>query len=229
MENATDTYHGEPTHASYVEHLARMNKEYLKEGVGEPEDSVVLNDGMLTNDLGNGHTVIETHGFFGRPIAKWHPSFGADGKREIDAVYKELVERLGPEKAERAAHWNFNVLIFPNLAIVDVHTTNIRTITPISPDEMLVRNTTIAPADETPALRRIRLSNTMEFLGPGGFGSPDDVAALEACQRGYHTKNGHEWNDISGGMKMNKTAGGELCLRTYWKRWNEVLTEGEAN
>ena len=41
----------------------------------------------------------------------------------------------------------------------------------------------------------------MDFLGPAGFGTPDDVEAIEAAQRGYKGAEDYGgWNDISAGV-----------------------------
>ncbi|MGE0827765.1 MAG: hypothetical protein AB7O04_00240 [Hyphomonadaceae bacterium] len=68
----------------------------------------------------------------------------------------------------------------------------------------------------------------VEFLGPAGFGSPDDGAALEACQRGYHMDSA-VWNDISGGMLDGADPGdSELTLRVFWSQWDKVM-RGDAS
>jgi p-cumate 2,3-dioxygenase alpha subunit len=39
-------------------------------------------------------------------------------------------------------------------------------------------------------LRQRRFENFISFLGPAGFGTPDDVYALEGCQRGFAARKG---------------------------------------
>ena len=60
---------------------------------------------------------------------------------------------------------------------------------------------TIAPKEESPEIRKLRLYSYMDFLGPAGFGTPDDVEAIEAAQRGYKGAEDYGgWNDISAGV-----------------------------
>ena len=94
-----------------------------------------------------------------------------------------------------------HVLIFPNLAIVDNHGIMIRTYFSTKPEEMLVQSWTLAPTEESTEIRRLRLYSYMDFLGPAGFGTPDDVEAIEAAQRGYKGAEDYDgWNDVSAGM-----------------------------
>ena len=57
---------------------------------------------------------------WGRPVAKWMPAWGEEGKRETDEIKTKLTEKFGEERAERIANFNRNLLIFPNLVINDI-------------------------------------------------------------------------------------------------------------
>ena len=50
---------------------------------------------------------------------------------------------------------------------------------------MEVTGYSLAPIDESEKFRLRRNDNFLEFLGPGGFATPDDNEALELCQEGY--------------------------------------------
>jgi len=148
------------------------------------------------------------------------------GRHAIDRKFAELETRLGPERARLLAHRNFNVCIFPNMAIIDTKSTTVRTINPVAPGKMLVRNQVIAPIDEEPLIRRFRMENMMEFMGPSGFGTPDDVAAFEACQNRYEMQSCPPWNDVSGGIVAGADPGmTELSLRAFWREWNRRMLE----
>ncbi len=83
----------------------------------------------------------------------------------------------------------------------------------------------LAPCDDDPALRQRRLDFYSAFWGPGGMGTPDDIEALEGCQRGFAAVNELEWSDISRGMHNERPRGvDELQMRTFWRRWNELMT-----
>jgi p-cumate 2,3-dioxygenase alpha subunit len=214
-ENSIDGYHAINTHATYVD--------YLKNSQGSM--SPVPFEGTAY-DLGNGHAVIEYRAPWGRPVAQWIPLWGEEGRRELEKVNARLVERFGKERAERIALSNRNMFIFPNLVINDIMAITVRTYFPIAPDSMLVSGWALAPKEETAWARKYRLSNFLEFLGPGGFATPDDVEALEQCQRGYQAAREAPWNDISKGLGKPQAAyDDELQMRVFWKQWQHLTKE----
>lgn len=218
VENSIDGYHAATTHASYLDYLLNTN-------------------GGLTNvalegksyDLGNGHAVLEYSAPWGRPVAQWIPLFGEDGKREMDAIYARLVELHGKDLADRIAFKNRNMLIYPNLVINDIMAVTVRTFYPLEPGHMHVNGWALAPKDESEWARKYRLYNFLEFLGPGGFATPDDVEALESCQSGFQNYQLVEWNDISKGMGLESPSyDDELQMRVFWSRWNQQMTQEDA-
>jgi p-cumate 2,3-dioxygenase alpha subunit len=214
VENSLDGYHGMPTHKTYFDYLQSRGGELSKDdlsGVGR--------------DLGNGHAVIEYQAPWGRPIAKWIPAWGEKGKHDLDAIKERLGKRFGEERAHRIAERNRNILIFPNLVINDIMSVTIRTLYPVSMDYMEVNAWCFAPKEENKDFRARRLHNFLEFLGPGGFATPDDVEALELCQHGYLNNKEVEWNDISRGMNRDPETTDELQMRCFWSRWNELMTQ----
>jgi p-cumate 2,3-dioxygenase subunit alpha len=119
-------------------------------------------------------------------------------------------------------------VIFPNLVINDIMAITIRTFYPVSPDYMEVNAWALAPIDESAEDSALRLDNFLTFLGPGGFATPDDVEMLESCQRGFVNRE-VEWSDLSRGMKREQPlATDDLQLRTFWRRWNQLMTEPAA-
>ncbi|WP_093281854.1 aromatic ring-hydroxylating oxygenase subunit alpha [Solimonas aquatica] len=217
-ENSIDGYHAINTHATYVDYLKNM-----KGGL-----SPVPFEGT-GYDLGNGHAVIEYKAPWGRPVAQWIPLWGEDGKRELEAVYQRLCQRHGQQRADRIAFLNRNMFIFPNLVINDIMAITVRSYFPTAPDAMQVFGWALAPQEENPWARKFRLSNFLEFLGPGGFATPDDVEALEQCQRGYEAMKEAPWNDISKGMnKARADYDDELQMRVFWSEWQRRISEGQS-
>ena len=213
VENSVDGYHALTTHATYFVFLKDMGTD-LSAGVSG-----------TARDLGNGHTVIEYKAPWGRPIAHWEPIWGEDAREEIAEIHRGLVERFGPEKAHRMAETNRNMLIFPNLIVNDIMAITIRTFTPVEPGYQTVSAWTLAPRGEAPHLRARRLDSFLTFLGPGGFATPDDVEALEVCQRGFATCRELEWSDMSrGATKARPSATDELQMRVFWRRWDQLLS-----
>lgn len=215
VENSFDGYHGLPTHQRYMRFLEDTGID-LRAGLSGRCQRAI--------DLGNGHAVIEYDSPWGRPIARWVPSFGELAKARIEAVRERLEERFGAEYAARMCEISRNLVIFPNLVINDIMAITIRTFFPVTPDYMEVNAWSIAPADEHPDDAALRLDNFLTFLGPGGFATPDDVEMLETCQRGFvNCEVG--WSDISRGMKReHPTVSDELQIRAFWRRWNELIT-----
>ncbi|UFH29316.1 aromatic ring-hydroxylating dioxygenase subunit alpha [Pseudomonas asiatica] len=213
VENSIDGYHAVSTHASYLDYLKNINDGF----------SGAKLEGKST-DLGNGHAVIEFSAPWGRPIASWVPIWGEEGKQEIDQIYARLVELHGAEMADRMAYKNRNLLIFPNLIINDIMAITVRTFYPQAPNYMHVNGWSLAPNEESDWARKYRLSNFLEFLGPGGFATPDDVEALESCQNGFSNYRLVPWSDISKGMgKETANYDDELQMRAFWTRWNQFI------
>ncbi|HEY8708784.1 MAG TPA: RHO alpha subunit C-terminal catalytic domain-containing protein, partial [Burkholderiaceae bacterium] len=218
VENSIDGYHASTTHASYLD--------YLKGTVGSLAPVPLVGDGR---DLGNGHAVIEYAAPWGRPIGQWIPAWGEQGKADIEKIVAGLTQRFGAERAQRIALKNRNLLIFPNLIINDIMAITVRTFYPLAPNFLHVNAWALAPTEESDWSRKSRLENFLEFLGPGGFATPDDVEALQQCQTGYENVREAGWNDISKGMgKAQPAMDDEIQMRAFWNEWNLRLTRANA-
>jgi len=217
-ENSFDSYHGLPTHSTYFDYVTAAGGQLGESltGVSEPKD------------LGNGHAVIEYGAPWGRPIAKPVAAWGQEGEEECAAILARLTERFGKERAERIAYNNFNMVIFPNFVINNIMAITLRTFFPEAPDRQKVKAWTLAPVDESEKMRERRLYNFLEFLGPGGFATPDDCEALKLCQAGYKNIAGASWNDISKGMGQNEIiSNDEEQMRIFWREWDRRMAEAE--
>ena len=215
-ENSADSYHGIPTHSTYFDYL--INRDSLP-----PFNQEDLE--MNVKDLGNGHAVLETRDVvYGRPVAKWAPGWGEEAREEVDAIRDKLVADIGEERAMRIAKGQRNAVLFPNLVINDVMALTVRTYYPDSAGMMRCTSWALAPVGESASSRERRLRNFVEFLGPAGFATPDDVEMLESCQRGYRAIDAVEWNDISRGMRddLPKTDT-EKQMRAFWRKWSTML------
>lgn len=214
-ENSVDLYHGMPTHKTYFD---------IKQSQDPGLKRVKLEGRGI--DLGNGHAVIEYVAPWGRPIAQWTPIWSKDLKEKMENIKVRLVERFGEERADRIANYNRNILIFPNLVINDIMAITARTFYPTSPGYMEVTGYLLAPIGEDEEHRLARNNNFLEFLGPGGFATPDDNEALELCQEAYTNNTEVEWNDISKGMvrgEENALSTDELQMRSFWRQYNKVI------
>ena len=158
------------------------------------------------------------------------PLWGEQGKTEIASIYGALERRLGVERADRIAHKNRNMVIFPNLVVNDIMAVTIRTFYPTAPDYMEINAWALAPREESEWLRKFRLYNFTAFLGPGGFATPDDVEAIEKCQQGYAVGGEALYNDISKGMARADAPSfdDEEQMRCFWREWDRRLAQVEA-
>lgn len=217
-ENSIDGYHAATTHATYLDYLANTAGSMTNAGLGGGG-----------RQLEGGHAAIEYSAPWGRPVAQHVPAWGDQGRKDVQAIMARLTQKYGEERARRIGLQNRNILIFPNLVLNDIMAITLRTFYPLSPDRMHVNAWALAPQEETPEMRERRLFNFLEFLGPGGFATPDDVEALEMCQRGYKNLRAVAWNDISKGMTREKPGtSDELQMRAFWRKWNSLMTAQEA-
>jgi benzoate/toluate 1,2-dioxygenase alpha subunit len=212
VENSYDGYHAVSTHQRYFEMVVAargsLDTAAMAESRGVP--------------LGNGHAVAVggpgTDAVFGRPLSD-------DAKAERSARFDRFREKYGDAWVDRLSG-SRNLVIFPNLVVIDlVMGVVIRKIDPVAENYMEVTAWELAPPDEGPELKRQRLDNFLTFWGPGGLASPDDVEALETCQRSFAASKELAWSDISRGMNKDAPGGSdELQMRLFWRRWNELVT-----
>ena len=217
-ENSYDGYHALTTHHRYLAMLKASGKDI----------SLVLQGGSAPNtayDLGNGHAVVggaDTSG--GRNTGLGRDLSGAALVRQL-ARRNRFAELYGADWANRMFSGR-NIVLFPNLAIVDlIMGITIRTYYPVSPGYMEVTAWSLQPKDDDPELRQMRQENFLTFWGPAGLATPDDIEALERCQRGFVAADVAPWNDISRGMASHRrVVTDELQMRTFWREWDRRMT-----
>jgi phenylpropionate dioxygenase-like ring-hydroxylating dioxygenase large terminal subunit len=221
VENSIDFYHTVPLHKTYFKFL---------EDTGADVSGGVGGRGY---DLGNGHAVVCFQAGWGRPVARWEPSWGEEKRASIAALRQRMDKRLGPERAEMVANMDRNLMLFPNLLINDIMATVIRQVNPISHDYMEITQWALAPVGEPPEDRARRLHAFNSFLGPGGFATPDDIEAFEGCQRGFGAYREVSWSDYSRGYygepdraEEDKQSSHEIQIRSFYRRWASLLEAG---
>lgn len=230
VENSYDGYHLLSVHESYFDHLR-------DQGAGKLVDEMVSTyaDSGKARGLGNGHGIVESYVPTGRPVAAWSPAMGEAAKPIIEARYQKLLDKVGKERADYIAQVQKNMIIFPNLVINDIVALTVRVIEPEGPDFMRVNSWAMGPKEETPELRAMRLDNYVSFLGPAGFGSPDDIEMLELCQQGME-HGPVEWSEISKGAQpgqddpryLSGPPNDELQIQAYWKQWDLMMANIET-
>jgi p-cumate 2,3-dioxygenase subunit alpha len=208
VENSLDGYHLLPVHVTYFEYLEKA--EGSRPTLGDTSEAI---------DLGHGHAAITGRG---------PPSLGEQNREELESAHTELVKKHGPERAELISQVDRNVLIFPNLIILDIMGIVIRQLTPTAAGHTKITQWSLATAGESADLRARRIESFITFQGPGGFATPDDLEALEACQAGFRTGTGVPWSDISRGMHrehqgLSSCNFDERPIRTFWRQWQQRM------
>ena len=128
-------------------------------------------------DLGNGHALIWLNIIDPQGRALW------EGRDEITA-------RLGAGRADWLLRRQRNLLLFPNVQLMDQNSTQIRVFRPLAPDLTEVKIYCFAPKGESAAARERRIRQYEDFFNVSGMATPDDLAVFEAVQTGC-TANGN--------------------------------------
>ena len=173
-ENGVDGYHFDVVHRSFmgvIQRRAAAQHDAVKALDVQRLEASALATGSY--DLGNGHTLLWTD----YPNPQVRPSYE---RRD------EMVSRYGETQARWMMDRLRNLLLYPNVFFMDQISTQLRVIHPLAPDKTRVSTYCIAPVGEAPEMREHRLRQYEDFFNASGVGTPDDLAAFEACQRGYN-------------------------------------------
>jgi benzoate/toluate 1,2-dioxygenase alpha subunit len=187
-ENGVDGYHVNMIHGNYVS--TTTNRQRIANGrdVVEPVDVSSFSDfpgGYYAFE--NGHVVLWNES----PNPQVRPAYASRGA---------FVERFGEDRAKWMTDCWRNLFLYPNLFLMDQMSTQIRMFRPLAVDKTLVTAVCFAPKSDTPALRAKRLRQYEDFFNATGMATPDDLAAFNATQRGFHAHNA-EWSDVSRGAR----------------------------
>ena len=214
VENSVDNYHFGTVHRSFAEYEAGRR---ARLGVARPSVNRIDNSRGLV--LGNGHVAMITQAT-GRTIANPNPIWSEEIASEVRALRAKVAERFGAERSRAMCETSRFLIIFPNVAFQDTQSGfRIRQMWPVSADRMSVIQWELVPRNEQPELAARRRENSVTFLGGGGFGTPDDIEAIESCQLGFRARQ-PEWSDMSRGMQRTARSDDELTARGFWREWH---------
>jgi benzoate/toluate 1,2-dioxygenase alpha subunit len=96
-----------------------------------------------------------------------------------------LAKVLGAGKASWMIDRIRNMLLFPNVFLMDQTSTQIRVFRPLAPDLTEVRIYCLAPRGESADARRLRLRQFEDFFNASGMATPDDLCEFEASQASF--------------------------------------------
>lgn len=196
-ENGVDGYHAPVVHANYIQTTRRRGtggSTYgLQVGIGDGSRPVL---GSNRRSTGGGPG---TGGFFS--FANGHQIvWGMAGAPEARANSK-IVPWLQENYGEEAAWWTNktirNLLLFPNVFLMDQNGMQVRIIRPLSVNETEVISYAIAPVGEPAEVRELRIRQFEDFMNATGMATPDDLAEFNNCQIGY--ANGGRFSVIARG------------------------------
>jgi len=234
-ENGVDGYHFDIVHRTFVGVIQRrmaLGKDSVRAFDVQRLGTSAVANGCY--ELGNGHTLLWTD----YPNPQDRPN--SERRAEIAARYGEVRARWMMERIR-------NLLFYPNVFFMDQTSTQLRVIHPLAVDKTRVATYCIAPVGESREARAHRLRQYEDFFNASGVGTPDDLAAFEACQRGYQGRL-VRWQQgyVRGMRRMVPGADAEaqaLGVRPYssssdfrdetifqgqYRQWLKLMTQGQA-
>lgn len=185
VENGLDGYHIGNVHASYFMTVSRR-------AVGASTNDTKVFDFGRWNKLEGGSFSFD-HG---------HSVIWNDYANFQDRPNYETLDRLREAHGDERAKWMNgrmrNLLLAPNVFLMDQTSTQIRIIRPIAVNETEVTTYCIAPVGESAKARAVRIRQYEDFFNASGMATPDDLTEFNNCQIGFGAGDGR-MNDMSRG------------------------------
>lgn len=185
VENGLDGYHVATVHANYFLTVQRRVEGESK------NDTKAMSFSNFSRQDGGSFSFRNGHSLLWSSYANYRdrPNF-----RLIDW----LVQSQGEEKAMWMNKRMRNLLLFPNVFLMDQTSTQIRIIHPVSVDETEVTTYCIAPVGESDEARALRIRQYEDFFNASGMATPDDLTEFNNCQSAFAVGGGRV-NDMSRG------------------------------
>ena len=186
-ENGVDGYHVPTVHQNYLMTVAQRAK-------------AANADATKTFDItkwGQGEA-----GFFGfrnGHALLYGPYFNYEDRPSYP-LYDHYVKSLSSEHADWIVKRFRNLLLMPNVLLMDQMSSQIRLVRPISVDLTEVVTWCIAPKGEAPESRERRIRQYEDFFNASGMATPDDMAEFRNCQIGYSATS-VPYSDLSRGQQ----------------------------
>lgn len=186
-ENGVDGYHVSTIHRVYANTVKAREARSAHTGTAKTEAGRIT--GQVESgsyDLGNGH------------ISIWAQRTSPEAAPLYEAKDRLLAE-FPPPRVKWMIERGRNLLVFPNVLLMDNPSTQIRTMRPLGPDRAEITVRCIAPVGESAEARQARLRKFEDFYLSFGMATPDDLAALEDTYRG-NLAHYARWNEFSRGL-----------------------------
>lgn len=186
-ENGLDGLHVNTVHGNYVSTVKnRMERKVAGQKVEvRNAGGIARTDGGFY-DLGRGHAMIWCEW----PNPEASPLWPQRGP---------LAERMGKVRADWAVGYLRNMLIYPNVFLMDQMSTQIRVIRPLAVDKTEVTIYCFGTVGEDRESRSKRLRQYEDFFNASGMATPDDLSEFNASHVGYKNHRIMRFSDMSRG------------------------------
>jgi benzoate/toluate 1,2-dioxygenase alpha subunit len=186
-ENGADGYHVTATHWNYAATTSRRN-------TGESKNATKTLDAGSWGKAGGGYWSFP----YGH-LCLWTWAANPVDRPLWDRM-DELKAQFGDAKGEFMVKGSRNLLVYPNVYIMDQFSTQIRHFRPIAPNQTEVTIYCIAPKGESAASRAWRIRQYEDFFNASGMATPDDLEEFRSCQLTFQAS-AAPWNDMSRGAE----------------------------
>ncbi len=200
VENGVDGYHVDAVHANYVQMI--KNRARLNAGA---DGLKVMAVGDFTRNRGGYYDLRNGHGVIWTGVTN-------PADRPIHSRRDELNARIGKEKADWVVLRSRNLVIYPNVFLMDQMSTQIRVVRPLAVDKTEVTIYCFAPVGEPAEDRATRLRQYEDFFNASGMATPDDLTEFNAAQKGCGAASIMGWSDLSRGA-AHEIAGADDVAR----------------
>ncbi|MGW1742025.1 benzoate 1,2-dioxygenase large subunit [Nocardia sp. NPDC001965] len=184
-ENGADGYHVTATHWNYAATTSRRNT-----GASQNETKTV--DAGKWGKSGGGYWSFP-HGH----LCLWTWCANPED-RPLWPQLEQLKHEFGDARGDFMVKGSRNLLLYPNVYLMDQFSTQIRHFRPIAPDKTEVTIYCIAPKGESPEARAWRIRQYEDFFNASGMATPDDLEEFRSCQLTFRAT-AAPWNDMSRG------------------------------
>ena len=230
IENSVDGHHVSTVHRVFANTMRNRDERDGLTGMARTEGGRIT--GKVPSgayDLGNGHMAI----------------WAEHTTPERRPVYKKkdwLEANFSSGKVDWILNRGRNLAVFPNVALMDNPSTQIRRVRPISPDRTEVTVYCIAHVGEDDEARAARLRKFEDFYLTAGMATSDDMAALEDSYLGSHAR-AARWNDFTRGLHSmvegadqlatlgdfepvtsSESWENETLYLGFYRRWRELMS-----
>jgi len=179
-----DGYHLPTTHANYFMTVGRRAKG-LSGNTTKTVNPRGIYDGSGFLAFKYGHGLL----YFNYPNPQVRPGY---------EMREGHLQRHGALRAQWMIEKTRNLLIMPNVFLMDQASTQIRVFRPLAVDRTEVITYCVAPKGESAESREHRLRQYEDFFNASGMATPDDIAEFRNCQIGYQAK-AAPWSEFSRG------------------------------